>query len=175
MHDRPDAATGGEVISISPPEFLNIFFRGRWLILAVTVLGVVAGLVYGVVTKPLYLGTVQVRPGIVTYSAQGDPIRGWALKDVVQWFETKRYWGDMKQLEDFKDYKTAPVISAEFIPIGLQWTPGGNIITLTNLARSPEQSLDILEQAVLSFNRQAMEEGNDSDIETSSQPPPTEK
>ena len=165
MNERRDTAAGGEVISISLPEFLNIFFRGRWLVLAITVLGVVAGLVYGVVTKPLYLGTVQVRPGIVTYSAQGDPIRGWALKDVVEWFDTKRFWGDMKQREEFKDFKAGPVVKAEFIPIGLQWTPGGNIITLSNLSRSPEQSQLILEQAVLSFNRQAMGEGNDSDIE----------
>ena len=165
MNDRTDNTTGGELIALSLSEFLNIFFRGRWLVLAVTILGLIAGLLYGVVTKPLYRGTVQVRPGIVTYSAQGDPIRGWALKDVVQWFDTRRFWMDMKQQDAFKDAKSAPVILAEFIPIGMQWTPGGNIITLSNLSRSPEQSRLILEHAILSFNRQAMEDQNDSDIE----------
>jgi hypothetical protein len=164
-NDKPEAVGGGELLAISLPEFLNIFYRGRWIIVAVTLLGVIAGLVYGVVTKPLYLGSVQIRPGIVTFNTLNEPIRGWALKDVVQWYDSQRFWGSMKGLEEFKDYQGAPIINAEFIPIGLQWTPGGNIITLSNLSRSREQCQLILEHAVASFNQQAMEEGQDSDID----------
>lgn len=164
-NDRSTEAGNGELLSISLPEFLNIFYRGRWIIVAVTVLGLIAGLLYGVVTKPLYLGSVQIRPGIVTYDDAGNPIRGWALKDVVQWYDSQRFWATMKHDEPFKDYESAPVIKAEFIPIGLQWTPGGNIITLSNLSRSPDECRLILQSAVESFNRQATDEGKDSDIE----------
>ncbi len=165
MNETKPAGNGeGEVIAISLPEFLNIFVRGRWLVVGVTLLGVLAGLAYGWIVKPLYLGTVQVRPGIVTFSASGDPIRGWALKDVVQWFDSQRFWGEMKQSPEFSDWDGAPVIRAEFIPSGLQWTPGGNIITLSNLSRDPANCELILRNAVESFNAQAMADTNDSDI-----------
>ena len=166
MNDtRPEqGGDNGEIIAISLPEFLNIFWRGRWWIVGITLLGVLAGLTYGWVVKPLYLGTVQVRPGIVTYSAAGDPIRGWALKDVVQWFDTQRFWGEMKKQDEFADWTGAPVIRAEFIPTGLQWTPGGNIITLTHLSRDRAQAGLVLQRAIESFNIQAMADSNDSDI-----------
>lgn len=154
----------GGVIAISLPEFLNIFWRGRWWIVAVTLLGALAGVAYGLIVKPLYLGTVQVRPGIVTYNAAGDPIRGWALKDVVQWFETGRFWGGMKEQSEFADWTGAPIIHAEFIPIGLQFSPGGNIITLTHLSRDPANCDLVLQRAIDSFNSQAMADTNDTDI-----------
>ncbi|MBU8871597.1 MAG: hypothetical protein KOO60_12095 [Gemmatimonadales bacterium] len=165
MNERNDTVVGGEMISISLPEFLNIFFKGRLLILAITALGVVAGLVYGGLATPLYLGSVQVRPGVVSYNEEGHPIRGWALKDVSQWFERARFWDDMKHLEEFKDDEIAPIIEAEFIPTGLQWTPGGNIITLNNLSPSQERSQVVLEHAIASFNRQAKGGDNDSDLD----------
>lgn len=165
MNDnRREGGGDGEIIAISLPEFLNIFWRGRWWILAVTLLGALAGLTYGFVVKPLYQGTVQVRPGIVTYTSAGDPIRGWALKDVVQWFDTQRFWGGMKSEPEFADWKGAPIIRAEFIPVGLQFSPGGNVITLTTLSRDRAACDLILGRAIASFNTQAMADTNDTDI-----------
>ena len=59
------------------PALLNILFRWRGLIAVLTVLGLIAGIGYGIVVKPLYRASVQIRPGIVAYTQQGDPLRGW--------------------------------------------------------------------------------------------------
>ena len=128
--DHPEEGLG-----ISLPNILNILHRRRRTIVYLTLVGVVAGVAYGIFTKPLFRATAQVRPGIVSYSGQGAPLREWALKDVVRWFRTELYWDDMRDFEPYNEYKRSPIILADFISSGPQYMRGGDVITLTGPAR----------------------------------------
>ncbi len=149
----PDRVASENVFSFT--QILNVFWRRRWTILLITVLGVVAGLAYSFLTRPLYRATAQVRPGIVSYTDYGAPVREWHLKDIVRWFRTELYWSDMQAQPAFDSYKRAPVVTAEFIPQGPQYVEGGDVIMLENLARDPAEAKLILDQAIAAFNAQA--------------------
>lgn len=146
------------------PALLNVLFRGRWIIAAVTALGLIAGIGYGIVVKPLYRSSVQIRPGIVAFTEQGGPLRGWVREDLVNFFESGLFWQDMKQDDRFAAYKSAPVIRADYVPSAIQFMAGGDVITLTNLDTDPEQSGAILESAMASFNNQGFAESLSSDL-----------
>ena len=133
---------------------LNILYRRRLLIVGATALGLAAGIAYGVVVKPLYRATAQVRPGIVAYNAEGGPIRETALEDLVGWFDKKLYWRDLQKQEGFTTTKVAPIIVAEFVPT-LNFVAGGDVVTLTNLARSPDRARETLVRSIDSYNNQA--------------------
>lgn len=133
---------------------LNILYRRRLLIIGATVLGLAAGIAYGIIVKPLYRATAQVRPGIVAYNAEGGPIRETALEDLVGWFDKKLYWRDLQTQEGYRTTKVPPVIVAEFVPT-LNFVAGGDVVTLTNLARSPEKARDTLIRSIESYNNQA--------------------
>lgn len=133
---------------------LNILYRRRLVIIGATVLGLAAGIAYGIIVKPLYRATAQVRPGIVAYNAEGGPIRETALEDLVGWFDKKLYWRDLQTQESYKTTKVAPIIVAEFVPT-LNFVAGGDVVTLTNLARSPDRARDTLVRSIESYNNQA--------------------
>ncbi len=146
------------------PALLNILFRGRWIIAAVTVLGLLAGIGYGIVVKPLYLASVQIRPGIVAYTEQGSPLRGWVREDLVHYFESSLYWQDMKAEERFKEMVAPPIIRAQFVASAIQFMAGGDVITLTNLDTGQARSGAILESAMASFNNQGFRDTLSSDL-----------
>jgi hypothetical protein len=146
------------VSSVSLPGLLNILYRGRRLVLLATAVGLVAGLAYSFLVRPLYRATAQVRPGIVSYSDFGAPVREWALKDIVRWFRTYLYWEDLRQLEPFADRKGPPPILADHIPEGPQYQQGGDVITLTCLDADPLLAVAILRSAIGSFNSQASQD-----------------
>lgn len=133
---------------------LNILYRRRLVIIGATVLGLAAGIAYGIIVKPLYRATAQVRPGIVAYNAEGGPIRETALEDLVGWFDKKLYWRDLQKQEGFTTTKVAPIIVAEFVPT-LNFVAGGDVVTLTNLARSPDKARETLVRSIDSYNNQA--------------------
>ncbi len=133
---------------------LNILYRRRLLIVGATALGLAAGIAYGVVVKPLYRATAQVRPGIVAYNAEGGPIRETALEDLVGWFDKKLYWLDLQKQEGYTTTKVPPIIVAEFVPT-LNFVAGGDVVTLTNLARSPDRARQTLVRSIESYNNQA--------------------
>ncbi|MFO7608279.1 MAG: Wzz/FepE/Etk N-terminal domain-containing protein [Candidatus Krumholzibacteriia bacterium] len=144
--------------ALSLTGLLNILYRGRRLVLLAVAVGLVAGLGYSFLVSPLYRATAQVRPGIVSYSDQGAPIREWALKDIVRWFRTFLYWEDLRQLEPFAQRKGPPPILADYIPEGPQYQQGGDVITLTCLDADPLQAVAILRTAIASFNSQASQD-----------------
>jgi LPS O-antigen subunit length determinant protein (WzzB/FepE family) len=146
------------------PGLLNILFRGRWTILAVTAIGLAAGIGYGIVVKPLYRASAQIRPGIVAFTEQGAPLRGWVREDLVDFFESGLYWQDMKGDERFASYKSAPAIRAKYVPSAIQFMAGGDVITLTNLDRDPERSVATLRSAMESFNAQGFADTLSSDL-----------
>lgn len=134
---------------------LNILYRRRALVLGATALGLCAGIAYGIIVKPLYRGTAQVRPGIVAYNVEGNPIRETALEDIVGWFDKELYWRAFQEQPEFAGLKSAPVILAEFVP-SLNFVQGGDVITLNNLSRSRERARDVLDRSIEAYNRQAM-------------------
>lgn len=134
---------------------LNILYRRRRVVLGATALGLCAGIAYGIVVKPLYRATAQVRPGIVAYNSEGNPIRETALEDIVGWFDKALYWREFQEQPAFAGLKVAPVIVAEFVP-SLNFVQGGDVITLTNLSRSRDQARDVLDRGIESFNNQAL-------------------
>ena len=127
---------------------LNILYRGWRAIAVITVLGLVAGVGYGIVVKPLYRSTAQVRPGIVAFTDQGAPLRGWAREDVIHFFEAALFWQDMRQDPALGDLTAPPVITAEFVPSTMQFMAGGDVITLTNLSREPRRAVAVLDRAM---------------------------
>jgi len=154
-----------EGFGISLPNLLNILYRGRRTIFYLTLVGLLAGVAYGIVTKPLFRATAQVRPGIVSYSGQGAPIREWALKDVVRWFRKSLYWDDMYDIKPYDKMKVAPIIMADFISSGPQYMRGGDVITLTNLATDPLLAVDTLKRSIASFNQQASADSSSSSLQ----------
>ena len=154
-----------EGFGISLPNLLNILYRGRRIVFYLTLVGLLAGVGYGIFTKPLFRATAQVRPGIVSYSGQGAPIREGALKDVVRWFRKALYWDDMYDVEPYDEMKVAPIILADFISSGPQFMRGGDVITLTNLATDPLLAVDTLKRSISSFNRQANQDSSSSSLQ----------
>ncbi len=154
-----------EGFGISLPNILNILYRGRRIVFYLTLLGLLAGIGYGVFTQPLFRATAQVRPGIVSYSGQGAPIREWALKDVVRWFRQALYWEDMNDVEPYDEMVMAPIILADFISSGPQYLRGGDVITLTNLSTDPLVAVDILKRSIASFNSQANQDSSSSSLQ----------
>jgi len=148
---------------VSVAGLLNIFYRGRKTIVALTAVGLLAGVAYGIIVKPLYRATGQVRPGVVSYNPDGFPNREWALEDIVNWFGGSLYWQGLKELPQFAEAKSAPVIDASFTP-SLNFVSGGNVITLTNLSRSPAKAVLALNEAINSFNRQAIADSMGSSL-----------
>jgi len=150
-HEVEPAARAG-ILSVG--GVLNILYRRRAVVLAAAAMGLVAGVAYGIIVKPLYRATAQVRPGIVAYNADGGPIRETALEDIVGWFDKRLYWREFKLGEEFAALRVAPVIDAEFVP-SLNFVQGGDVITLTNLSQGPERARDVLDQGIEAYNRQA--------------------
>ncbi len=148
---EPSEAVG--ILSVG--GVLNILYRRRGLVLGALGLGLVAGVAYGLIVKPLYRATAQVRPGIVAYNAEGGPIRETALEDIVGWYEKRLYWREFQDQPGFSYLKVAPVIDAEFVP-SLNFVQGGDVITLTNLSHSPEKAREVLDSGIDAFNRQAL-------------------
>jgi hypothetical protein len=146
------------------PSLLNILFRGRFIIAVITALGLAAGIGYGIVIKPLYRASVQIRPGIVAYTEQGGALRGWIREDIVNFFDASLYWQDLREEPLFADMKGAPIVRAEFVPSAIQFMPGGDVITLTNLSTDPGRAVAILQGAMDSFNKQGFSDTLKSDL-----------
>ncbi len=146
------------------PSLLNILFRGRWIIMVCTALGLIAGIGYGIVVKPLYRSSVQIRPGIVAFTENGGPLRGGIREDIVNFFQSSLYWQDMREEPQYADMKTPPIILAQFVPSAIQFMAGGEVITLTNLSTDPETAVSILECAIHSFNSQGFADSLSSDL-----------
>ncbi len=145
--------TGG--LALTLPMILNIVHRGRYLVVAVTLVGLLMGVVYSIFAPRMYEATSQVRPGVVSYTGDGTPLREASLKDIVLWFRSDMFWPTLRELPDFAELKVAPVIDAEFVPVGVQFDRGGDVITLTTFNKDAARAVTTLAAAVAAFNQQA--------------------
>lgn len=156
-HDAPVPQAGGtpprdDFLSLA--EILNILWRRRLLILLLTLLGLAAGVAYGLVVQPLYRATATVRPGITNYRPNGDPERSWQIKDIVKWYNRSIYTAGVRDSLGWQPGAKVPLIDAEFIPRGVG-VQGGNVITLNLLHGDPEEARSVLEASIGAFNRYA--------------------
>jgi len=147
----PEAAPTHGSDAISLAQILAILWRRRAIVLGLTLLGLVAGVVYGLVVTPLYRGTAQVRPGITAFGPQGGPIRGWQLKDITHWYDSGLY-AESVAGELGIEPADCPLIEATFIPRGMQNLQGGNVITLSTLVPDQQQARTVLEASIRGFD-----------------------
>lgn len=150
-HESPPRYDGS-VVSLA--GILNILWRRKLIIVLLTLLGLVAGLVYIKITKPLYRSVATVRPGITSYDDKGSPRRTWQIKDIVRWYRSGLYGRGVKVRLGFPEDAYRPDIMAEFIPrgVGIQ---GGDVVTLNTLSPDPETARRILELSIVTFNEYA--------------------
>ncbi len=133
-------------------QLLAVFWRRRLIVLGLTGLGLLAGVVYIIVTKPLYRATASVRPGITAYTEQGGPVREWKLKDITFWFEHGMYADPVREALGWPRGWPAPIIDARFIARGSQNIQGGDVVTLQTLSPEPQVAARILDLAIDAFN-----------------------
>lgn len=157
-HETTGGPAQAQARPLTLPSILNILYRARFLVGAVTLVGVLAGVAYSLLAPRMYEATGQVRPGVVSFAGDGTPLRESALKDVVRWFRSELYWPVMRELPAFAGRKVAPVIDAEFIPAGVQFDAGGDVITLTAFDKDAARAVTTLAEAVNAFNRRAEED-----------------
>lgn len=132
-------------------DILNILWRRRLLILAATVAGALAGVVYGQVVTPLHIAKATVQPGITHYDDRAQPHREWNLKDIAQWYKRGNQHPHLAVAMGKDPQSFRPIIRAEFIPRGPQ-SRGGNTIALSTLDADPDEARLILERSVDVFN-----------------------
>ncbi|MBC8425030.1 hypothetical protein H8E07_12975 [bacterium] len=157
-NERTDPTAGrtpqatDDVISLA--FVLNILWRRRLIIVLLTLAGLLAGIAYVVVTKPLYRATATVRPGITNITEGGAPQRSWQLKDIVRWYRTGMYGRGVKEGLSLPDNAYRPDIMAEFIArgVGIQ---GGDVVTLNTLSPDQDTARRILEISIATFNEYA--------------------
>lgn len=150
-NSRSGERNGSEGGLLTLAGLLNIIWRRLWLIVALTLLGAAAGIVYGIVVTPLYRATAQVRPGITAYGPNGEPYREWHLKDVVRFYQRGLHGDIMRERLGWDARLGTPLIQADFIPRGTQNIQGGNVITLSTLAPSAAEASNVLRQAIEAF------------------------
>ncbi len=156
-HNVPTNPAGGTPPGddfLSLAQILNILWRRRLMIVLLTLLGLAAGIGYGVVVKPLYRATATVRPGITNFMANGNPERSWRIKDVVRWYRRSMYKTGVREAMGWEPGRLAPLIEAEFIPRGVG-VQGGNVVTLTMLHVNQGESKQILDASIKVFNQYA--------------------
>lgn len=151
--NHPDTAPGAGEASLA--QLLAVLWRRRLVVLGLTGLGVAAGFVYILVTKPLYRATASVRPGITAYTDLGGPVREWKLKDVTFWFDRGLYAEQVRETLGWPRDWPRPIIEAKFIARGSQNIQGGDVITLQTLSPEPGAAVEILEAAIDAFNTYA--------------------
>lgn len=135
-------------------SILNILWRRRVIVLALPLLGLLTGALYGIFGTRRWEAYATIRPGITAFDPSGGPVRQWQLKDIQRWYEQELYRkGLIEKLHLDRDAR--PVIRAEFIAQGLTNLSGGEVITLWTTATSPELAAAILDTSLVLFNAYA--------------------
>ncbi len=133
---------------------LNILWRRRVIVLALPLLGLLVGALYGIFGTRRWEAYATIRPGITAYDPSGGPVRQWQLKDITRWYEQQLYRrGLVAKLGLPADAR--PNIRAEFIAQGLTNLSGGEVITLWTTATSPELAASILDSSLALFDAYA--------------------
>jgi hypothetical protein len=149
---QPLGTAPGDGDSITLAWILNVFWRRKILIIGLTLLGLGAGFVYGLVVTPLYLATAQVLPGITAYTDTGAPVREWRQKDIVRFYNRGLHAESVRRQMGWAEDQGRPIIQADFIQRGAQNIQGGTVITLTTLSPTPEEAAAVMDAAIEAFD-----------------------
>lgn len=148
---------------ISLATILNILWRRRVIVLALPLLGLILGILYGMFGTRRWSATVTIRPGITAFDPAGGPHRQWQLKDITRWYDLMMY---RRELVERLGLPTGarPVIRTEFVAQGLQNLQGGDVITLWTTGTSPELAAAILDTSLVLFAEYAEQDSVSSQI-----------
>lgn len=135
---------------ISLASLLNILWRRRLVVVGLPLLGLLAGVVYGMVVTPLYEARAIVRPGITAFGERGGGNREWKLQDLSRWYGQSLYRSEVARVLDIELWEV-PRIRADFVMRGLQTTEGGNVLTLSILDPDPERGMRVLDASISGF------------------------
>ncbi len=142
---------------------LNILWRRRALVLALPLLGLLIGVLYGIFGTRRWEAYATIRPGITAFDPSGGPVRQWQLKDITRWYEQELYRKSLVSRLGLPD-DSHPVIKADFIAQGLTNLSGGEVITLWTTAVSPELAAAILDTSIVLFDDYAETDSVSSQI-----------
>lgn len=152
MTPTPGGNPAGPAVEfISLAAILNILWRRRVMIAVIVLISALGGIVFSLTRADKYKAVATVRPGITSFSTEGEPIRDWSIKDIVRWFNQGMYSQAMRDSLGFNKEDFLPIIDAEFIPrgVGIQ---GGDVVTLKMLHENPQFADKVLSMAVNIFN-----------------------
>jgi hypothetical protein len=143
---------------------LNILWRRRIIVLGLPALGLVVGLLYGSFGTKRWSATASVRPGITSFSPQGEPFRQWQLKDITTWYDKMMYRQELNDRLGLPR-KAKQVIRTEFIATGLTNLAGGEVVTLWTTGTSPEQARAVIDTSIALFREYAESDTMSSEIQ----------
>ncbi len=142
---------------------LNVLWRRRMLVVALPLLGLLIGTLYGLFGTRRWEAFATLRPGITAYDPSGGPVRQWQLKDITRWYDQEFYRRGLVSHLGLPE-NSRPMIKAEFIAQGLTNLSGGEVITLWTTATSPELAAAILDTSLVLFNKYAEADSVSSQI-----------
>lgn len=143
---------------------LNILWRRRIIVLGLPALGLVVGLLYGAFGTKRWSATASVRPGITSFSPQGEPYRQWQLKDITTWYDKMMYRQELNERLGLPR-NAKQVIRTEFIATGLTNLAGGEVVTLWTTGTSPEQARAVIDTSITLFREYAESDTMSSEIQ----------
>jgi len=144
------AEQSNNTVEFSLATILNILWRRRIIVLGFPALGLLIGLLYGTFGTKRWSATATVRPGITSYSPEGQPFRMWQLKDITTWYDKQLYRQDLNERLGLpKDFKA--VVRTEFIATGLTNLAGGEVVTLWTTGTNPELASAIIDTSIALF------------------------
>jgi hypothetical protein len=152
------------VMEFNLASILNIIWRRRLIVLALPLLGLIVGLLYGSFGTKRWSATATVRPGITSYTPEGFPIRQWQMKDITTWYENRLFGRELNdRLGLPTDFRA--VIRADFIATGLTNLAGGEVVTLWTTGTSPELARALIDTSITMFREYAEGDTLSSQIE----------
>jgi hypothetical protein len=156
-------APGAESRGLTLNDVLNVLWRRRAFIVTLSLLGALAGLLYGWLVTPLHIASATLQPGITTFNDRGLAERGWEVQDIVQWYKRGDFNPTLAEFLHENPRRFRPIIRASHIPRTPQ-SRGGNTITITTLSPDPELARRVLRTSVEVFNAFAGGDTLTSDI-----------
>lgn len=145
---EPGSALAGPEINLA--SLLNVLWRRRIFVIGIPLLGMLAGILYGVVVTPLYEAQAIIRPGITGFGERGGGHREWKLKDLSRWYSQRLYRVAVADALGIEVWEV-PRINSDFVMRGLQTTEGGNVLTLSILDPDPARARIILDTSISAF------------------------
>lgn len=148
------AEQSSNTVEFNLATILNVLWRRRMIVLGLPALGLIVGLLYGAFGTKRWSATATVRPGITSYSPQGQPFRQWQLKDITTWYDKELYRQELNERLGLPENFRA-VIRTEFIATGLTNLAGGEVVTLWTTAKDPKLASAIIDTSITLFQEYA--------------------